>query len=117
MSALAIVFIGWPAILASLYLIARGLRTFEPRAALAGAMLATPFLVYLSGSGRFRYIALFAMLLYYTAPIALSYRRRGLAMACAAPYVGLVAMGGWFVVRSREEPYGAWRAAQRLTLS
>lgn len=64
-------------------------------------MLATPFLVYLSMSERFRHIALLAMLLYYVAPIALTYRRRGVALACAAPYVGLVAMVGWFVVRSR----------------
>ena len=100
MAFVAIVLIGWPAMLASLCLLAWSISEDRPRTALAAALLGTPFLWYFSLSPRFTYIAPLALCAYYAVPVAIAYRRRVVALACAAPFVALVLSAAWFVARS-----------------
>lgn len=53
---IALFLIGWPAFLAGLCLIAWGVKEHAPRAALAGALLTTPALLYLSMTPRFEMV-------------------------------------------------------------
>jgi hypothetical protein len=108
MALVAIVLIGWPAMLASLCLMAWSMSDERPRTALAAALLGTPFLVYVSMSQRFRYIAPLALCAYYAVPVAIAYRKRLLAFVCAAPFVALVITAAWFVIRSRANMPRPW---------
>jgi hypothetical protein len=96
---LAIVLIGWPAMIGSLGLMAWSISEYRPKTAVAAALLGTPFLLYFSGSPRFKYIALFALCAYYAVAVAIAYRQRALAVVCATPFVGLVLTAGWLVTR------------------
>jgi hypothetical protein len=101
MAFVAIVLIGWPAIIGSLFLMAWSMSKYQPRTAVAAALLGTPFLVYLSMSPRFKYVAPLVLCAYYAVPVAIAHRRRVIALVCASPFVGLVLTMGWFVTRSR----------------
>jgi hypothetical protein len=96
---LAIVLIGWPAMLGSLCLMAWSISEYRPKIAVAAALLGTPFLLYFSGSPRFKYFALLALCAYYAVPVAIAHRRRVIAAMCASPFVGLVLTAGWLVAR------------------
>lgn len=98
---MAFALIGWPAILVSLTLLGWSISEYRTRTAIAAALLGTAFLLYLSASPRFRYIAPLALCAYYAVPVALAYRRRVIALVFAAPFVALVVSVAWFVVRSR----------------
>lgn len=99
MALLAIILIGWPAMLGSLCLMAWSVSEYRPKAAVVAALLGTPFLLYLSGTPRFRYFALLALGAYYAVPVAIAYRQRVIAAVCASPFVGLVLTVGWLVAR------------------
>ena len=102
--ALVAIVLGWPAMLASLGLMAWSISESRPKTALAAALFGTPFLLYFSLSERFGYIAQLALCAYYAMPVAIVYRQRVIALVCGAPCVALVLSAAWFVARSRHAP-------------
>lgn len=108
MAIAAMILIGWPAMLTSLCLMAWSISTSRPTTAVAAALLGTPFLLYVSLSPRFTYMAPLALCAYYAAPVAIGYCRRALAVVCIAPFVALVFTVIGFVIRSRVAVSPPW---------
>ena len=88
---------GWPAVLASVALALVGIATTRTKTALAGAIVACPFLFYLFLTPRFRWVALSAGVLLFLAVRATARRQRGRALLFFAPYVGLAVFVAWLV--------------------
>ena len=88
MPLIAIVF-GWPAIIASIILVLAGIVGARSRLVLAGVFLGCPFLLYLSGSPRFGWLAPVVGGLYLGSWWAMSRSRRGVALAMATPFICL----------------------------
>lgn len=97
---LAIILVGWPAAFASFVLTVLAVRRLAVRTALAGVLIGTPFLMYLSMSERFRYFGPIALLLYYSVPMAVRSRRRLVAFVCIAPFTALAVIVAWLAIQS-----------------
>ena len=61
---IAAVIFGWPAVFASIVLVAMGIATGRSRLTIAGAIVACPFLLYLSGAPRLRWVAVLLVVPY-----------------------------------------------------
>jgi hypothetical protein len=86
-----IIFIGWPAIIASLALLGYGIVTQGWKTTLAGSLIALPFLLYLFATPRFRYLAPVLILLNFAAVLAVSRGHRWLPAALVVPFFGTTA--------------------------
>jgi hypothetical protein len=86
---LAAVIFGWPAVFTSLGFLAAGIVTGRSRVGLVGALVACPFLLYVSGAPRLRWFALACALLLFASVVTIARQRRWAAALLAAPYVGL----------------------------
>ncbi len=98
MTVVEIIF-GWPAVCASLLVTASGIVLRAAKIALAGALIATPFMVYLFATPRFRLIALPVLCAHFATAYALRREGRVVAVAFFAPFVVLAAyvasLVGW----------------------
>lgn len=103
LAALAAVFIGWPAIIASLAAAAVGLVRRRPVWLYAGAVLATGISWYLSATPRFRGWALLLPLLHVAAGLLV--RRR--AWLLLVPFTALMIWLGWAVLTQPGAQSGA----------
>ena len=88
MPLVAVVF-GWPAIVASVILTFAGIAFSRWPLALAGAGVATPFLLYVWATPRFGAMAVPVALLYFAAAGAVARSRPYAALALTAPFVAL----------------------------
>jgi len=80
---------GWPAVLASTLLTVAGITWRSAMMARAGAVLATPFMIYLFFTPRFRLIALPVLFAHYATAYALRRDRRVVAAALLTPFIVL----------------------------
>ena len=88
---MAILFLfGWPAVICSLLFTFMGIAWRSWQLALAGAVLATPFVFYLSLTPRFGWAALLVGVFNLAVPLFLRQRRVGVAVLMVAPFVILV---------------------------
>lgn len=95
MPSLAVCFIGWPGIIASLLLLAAGLTRKRPGLIILGAILAVPISWYLGSTPLFRYVLYFMPLLLTGSALAMRYQKMILAWLLVIPYVMLIA---WLAV-------------------
>ena len=94
---LVAVLFGWPAVLVSLALTFSGIAMKRWWAALAGALVATPFLFYLFASPRIGWLSPVVATLYLGSARAVASSRRALALAIATPFVLLAGFVAWLV--------------------
>ena len=87
---MAIVLFGWPAVITSVVLTIAGISARRWSFVVAGAMVGSPFLLYLSMTPRFRIIALPVAALHFAAALAVARNHQLAAVALFAPFVGLV---------------------------
>jgi hypothetical protein len=80
---------GWPAVLASTLLTIAGITRRSAMIARAGAMIASPFMIFLFFTPRFRLIALPVLFAHYATAYALRRDRRVVAAAFFAPFIVL----------------------------
>jgi hypothetical protein len=80
---------GWPAVIASIILVLAGIVAARSRFVLAGVLLACPFLLYLSGTPRFGWLAPIVAAFYLGSWWAVRGSRRGVALAMATPFISL----------------------------
>jgi hypothetical protein len=99
MALVAIVVFGWPAVVASVVLTSCGIALRRPALALAGAIVAVPFMLYLFASPGARWIAPPVALAHFATPFALRRSGRGLAALLLLPFVLLAAYIATLVVR------------------
>jgi hypothetical protein len=97
MPVVAVIF-GWPSVIASLVLVVAGLVTRGARLMLAGAIVGSPFLFYLSLTPRFRWVAPPVAVLLFCAARAVASRRSRTVLAMVSPYVALAVWVAWLVV-------------------
>ena len=93
----AVVF-GWPAVIVSITVLLVGVARERWRVALTGALIGCPFLLYLFASPRIRWLSLIVGALYLGSSQAVAQAQRGLALAMAAPFIGLVGFVAWLVL-------------------
>ena len=80
---------GWPAVFASTSLTVAGITRRSAVMARAGAVIATPFMIFLFFTPRFRLIALPVLVAHYVTAYALRRDRRVVAAALSAPFIVL----------------------------
>jgi hypothetical protein len=100
MPLVAVIF-GWPAVIVSVLLTLAGIAATRWSLVLAGAVLGTPFLLYLFLTPRFRLVALLVAVLYFASAGAVAHRSRAIALALTAPFVVLAAFVAWLVMNQR----------------
>ena len=86
---IAAVIFGWPAAFASIVLAAIGIATGRFGPSIAGAIVACPFLLYLSGAPALRWVSATSGVLLFLAAVAVAQGQRGAAVLLLVPYVGL----------------------------
>ena len=96
----AVIF-GWPAVIVSVLLTLAGIGATRWGFVLAGAVLGTPFLLYLFLTPRFQWVALLVAVLYFASAGAVAHRGRAIALALTAPFVALAAFVAWLVINQR----------------
>jgi hypothetical protein len=106
---LAVIALGWPAVLASVTLVLVGVVQLRWRVALIGALAGCPFLLYLFGTPRFGWAALAAGALYLGSAWAVARSRRVLALVLAAPFIVEVGLVAWLVISQPVPPFGQSR--------
>jgi hypothetical protein len=92
------VLFGWPAVVLSLALALTGIAVGRWRAVLAGALMGSPFLLYLFGSPRIGWLSLVAGALYLGSAQAVASSQRALALAMATPFVLLASFVAWLAL-------------------
>jgi hypothetical protein len=95
---LAVVFMGWPAMIASLALIALGIWRCRPRWLVAAAVVAVLPSIYLGMYPSIHAAVLLPLLLVAAAYVLARWQRREAALLLTLPYVGLVAWLGYAVL-------------------
>lgn len=98
---LAAVIFGWPAVVASVALTAVGIATGRSRLNVAGAIVAFPFLVYVSGAPGLRWWSAISAVLMFLAAALVAQRRQWAAALLVAPYIGLCGYVARFVLNQR----------------
>jgi hypothetical protein len=93
-----VMLLGWPAVVLSLALTLTGIAIGRWGVALAGTLIGIPFLLYLFGSPRFRWLSLVVGALYLGSAQAVARSQRPLALAMATPFVFLVGFIAWLVI-------------------
>ena len=96
---IAAVIFGWPAVFASIVLVAMGIATGRSRLTIAGAIVACPFLLYLSGAPRLRWVSATSGMLLFLAALAVARRQRWVAVLLVVPYIGLCGFVAHLVFR------------------
>jgi hypothetical protein len=81
------ILMGWPAIAASILIVALGLLSKRPWVVIAGALLGVPFFFYLAATPRFRGAALVPVVLQAIAGVSFVRRKPAVAAALCAPAV------------------------------
>ena len=90
------VVLGWPAVIASIVLTTIGINRLRRRLVLAGAVIGSPFLLYLFLTPRFHWIAAVVWILYFGAVPAVARRSPAIAWILVAPFVALApVLHGW----------------------
>ena len=97
--AIVAVILGWPAVVASLFISIVAITSGRWRLALVGVVVGSPFLAYLALTPRFSIIAPPVAASSCAAVYALARGRRSLAGALAVPYVLLAAFIALLVLR------------------
>jgi hypothetical protein len=90
LATLAMIFMGWPAIIGTCVLCSAGLVSKQPALLVLGALLVVPFAWYLSMTPLFQTIGLFLPLLLLSAAYVLSRGRRRTAELLLLPFAGIV---------------------------
>jgi len=96
---MVVIVLGWPAVIASIFLVLTGVIRGRSRMALVGALFGCPFLLYLFASPRIGWLALIVGLLYVASSQAVAHSRKGLALALAAPFVAVAGFVAGLVLR------------------
>jgi hypothetical protein len=96
----AIVLVGWPAIITSIILVMTGIASRQWSWALTGVVVAVPFLLYLWATPRFGTIAVPTALLYFASVWAAARGRRRMAVALTVPFVSMAALVARLVLQS-----------------
>jgi hypothetical protein len=94
----AAIFVGWPAVIASITLVMVGIARARGYLVLVGALLACPFLLYLFASPRIRWLAPIVGALYVWSSAAAGRSQRGLALFMTTPFVLLAGFVAWIVL-------------------
>jgi hypothetical protein len=97
MAAVLMIF-GWPAVITSVVLTVAGISTKRWSLVVAGAVVGSPFLLYLFLTPRFQLVALPVAALHFAAAAAIARNHQLAAVVLFAPFVGLVAFLMWLVV-------------------
>ena len=97
MPVVAVIF-GWPAVIASLAFLSIGVAISRWKLVVAGAVIASPFLFYLSLTPRFQWIAPPVAVLLFFAAWPVARRNSPTALAMVAPYASLVLFVAWLVI-------------------
>jgi hypothetical protein len=100
---IAAVIFGWPAVFASLVLAIAGIATERSRLVFAGAIVASPFLLYLLVTPRLRWIAMPVAVLLFLAPGAVARRQRRTAVVLLVPYLCVCAFVAYLVLNQRAD--------------
>jgi len=98
---LAAVIFGWPAVLASLVLAVMGIATGRARPSVAAAVVACPFLLYVSGAPGLRWVSAISGVLLFSAAVAVARRHRWAAVLLVTPYIGLCGYVARLVLNQR----------------
>ena len=97
---IAAVVIGWPAVFASIVLAWMGITTGRAWLTHAGAIIACPFLLYVSAAPGLRWVSATCGLLLFLAAVAVTQRQQRAAALLITPYLGLCAYVAYLVSRS-----------------